>query len=208
MVLLSVRLLRIQQFKKLIADNQNAMKGLMSGKHPIIKTKQYLDQGIVLRDGVKIMTMHYGNYESNYESHSGIRKVVELNLPQFQHKNPDVQILVVKDLTPSPFFTFFLENGERFYIDVEGKNQVEILSQIQKVIGKPNELIEKESIAAEANPANFGPGFNRKCICEVQGQLPCSFVDDVWPILERKELKKNINLNPKKYVFGMEDEDT
>uniref|UniRef100_H2ZEG9 Small ribosomal subunit protein mS25 n=1 Tax=Ciona savignyi TaxID=51511 RepID=H2ZEG9_CIOSA len=208
MVLLTQRLLRVQQFKKLIADKQSPMKGLMSGKYPITKTKQYLNQGIVLRDSVRIMSINYGNYENNYEAHSGVRKIVELNLSQFQHMNPNVQVLVIKDLTPTPFFTFFLENGERFYIDAEGQDQVEILSRIQKVIGKPRELIQRETSAAEPNPANFGPGFKAKCICKIQGQVPCSFTSDVWPMQERRELKKHLNPNPKKYVFGLDDEET
>jgi len=36
------------------------------------------------------------------------RDVVEQNFNQLQYKNPDVQILCVKDLMPTPFITFFL----------------------------------------------------------------------------------------------------
>merc|ERR1712136_564611 len=109
------------------------IQGLMHGKHPVTQTTQYLEQGIILRDCVKIMTIHYGDYQNNYESHEGVRKIVELNFSQLQYKNPNVQILVVKDLTPTPFFTFFLDDGEKFYIDVESMNQIEILHRIQNV---------------------------------------------------------------------------
>ena len=32
---------------------------------------------------------------------------------------------------------FFAENGEKFYVDIEGKSQIEILQHLQKVVGKP-----------------------------------------------------------------------
>jgi len=31
----------------------------------------------------------------------------------------------------------YLENGEKFYIDIEGKSQIQILEYLQKVVGKP-----------------------------------------------------------------------
>ena len=44
------------------------------------------------------------------------RKLVALNFSQFQYKNPNVQILCVKNLTPTPFITFFLGKYDMFLI--------------------------------------------------------------------------------------------
>lgn len=83
--------------------------------------------------------------------------MVRLNFTQLQYKNPDVQILCVRNLTPSPFLTFFLgklithylnvdkdainvlilDDGEKVHVDVEGMTQMEIVRHVQKVFGKP-----------------------------------------------------------------------
>ena len=34
------------------------------------------------------------------------------NLNQVQHKNPNVQIVELKNMTPSPFITCYLEDGK------------------------------------------------------------------------------------------------
>ena len=69
-------LMRICAGLKTVTDSpKQKIKGLMHGKHPVIQTKQYLEQGIILRDCVKIMTIHYGDYATNFESHEGVRCV-------------------------------------------------------------------------------------------------------------------------------------
>jgi len=51
------------------------IRGHMKGLHPITRTKQYLEQGIMFRNCVKIMALHYSDDESSYESHQGLRWV-------------------------------------------------------------------------------------------------------------------------------------
>lgn len=181
------------------------MKGLMKGLYPVTRTREYLGQGIVFRDCVRVMTVNYGTYAHSEEAHAGIKNVINMNLSQMRHANPEVQIEVFENVTPTPFVSFFLDSGDKFHIDVEGKEQFEILKHIQKVIGKPPQLIAKESAEEAKNPANFGEGYDRKCMCMVEGQVPCSRLPSSTPGSSHPLHGKRINLNPKKYVFGKED---
>ena len=71
------------------------------------------------------------------------------------------------------------------------------------------ELIEQETKAIEDNPANFGENFKRKCICHIEGQVPCSSSDALLSF--DKETRKTFGfkyrpLNIKKHPYGEEDE--
>jgi small subunit ribosomal protein S25 len=54
------------------------------------------------------------------------------NLPQIQFRNPSVQIVTMKNLTPSPFITCYLEKGEKVIFDVDDQNSVEIVDRLVK----------------------------------------------------------------------------
>jgi hypothetical protein len=43
------------------------------------------------------------------------------NLPQIQFRNPQIQIVTMKNLTPSPFVTCYLEKGDKVIFDVDGQ---------------------------------------------------------------------------------------
>lgn len=60
-------------------------------------------------------------------------------------------------------------------IDLDMKSKDEILDHLLNVIGKSKEVLIKETIAREKkdNPANFGYGCEKSCMCEIPGQLPC-----------------------------------
>lgn len=81
----------------------------------------------------------------------------------------------MKNLTPSPFITCYLDGGEKVVFDVEGQTNGEIVDRLVKTLGKSKEVLQKEALAAEKkdNPANFGAGCERYCICAESGQLPC-----------------------------------
>ncbi|KPP72289.1 28S ribosomal protein S25, mitochondrial-like [Scleropages formosus] len=147
----------------------------MKGRFPIRRTLEYLQKGeIVFKNSVKIMTV---NYNTHGELNEGARKFVFFNVPQIQYKNPWVQIQMFKNMTPSPFLRFYLDNGEQILVDVEGKNHTEITQHVKKILGKKPEVLEEEARAAmvSSNPANFGPKKYclRECLCEVEGQVPC-----------------------------------
>lgn len=60
-------------------------------------------------------------------------------------------------------------------IDIDSKTNEDIIKHIINVVGKPKEVLDAEAKAAEKkdNPANFGVGCDRSCLCEIPGQVPC-----------------------------------
>uniref|UniRef100_A0A8C8WGY2 Small ribosomal subunit protein mS25 n=1 Tax=Panthera leo TaxID=9689 RepID=A0A8C8WGY2_PANLE len=106
----------------------------MKGRFPIRRTLQYLGQGdVVFKDSVKVMTV---NYNTHGELGEGARKFVFFNIPQIQYKNPWVQIIMFKNMTPSPFLRFYLDSGEQVLVDVETKSNKEIMEHVKKILGK------------------------------------------------------------------------
>ncbi|TKC41481.1 hypothetical protein EI555_001582 [Monodon monoceros] len=144
----------------------------MKGRFPILRTLQYLGQGdIVFKESVKVMTV---NYNTHGELGEGARKFVFFNIPQIQYKNPWVQIMMFKNMTPTPFLRFYLDSGEQVLVDVETKSNKEIMEHIKKILGKNEETLEREEQEKKqlSHPAHFGPRKYclRECICEVEGQ--------------------------------------
>jgi len=70
---------------------------------------------------------------------------------------------------------YFAEDGKTMLIDIDNKSKDEILKHLVKVVGKSKETSMKEALIQEQkdNPANFGVGCNRSCICHIPGQVPC-----------------------------------
>ncbi|KAJ7417302.1 28S ribosomal protein S25, mitochondrial [Willisornis vidua] len=78
----------------------------MKGRFAVRRTLRYLSQGdLVFKSAVKVMTV---NYNSAGEMSEGARKFVFFNIPQIQYKNPWVQIMLFRNMTPSPFLRFYL----------------------------------------------------------------------------------------------------
>ncbi|KAJ8394757.1 hypothetical protein AAFF_G00041120 [Aldrovandia affinis] len=147
----------------------------MKGRFPIRRTLEYLQKGeVVFKNSVKIMTV---NYNTQGELSEGARKFVFFNVPQIQYKNPWVQIMMFKNMTPSPFIRFYLDDGQQVLVDTEGKDYREITQHIKKIMGKTPEVLQAEALAkmVASNPANFGPKKYclKECMCEVEGQVPC-----------------------------------
>uniref|UniRef100_A0A8D2JN67 Small ribosomal subunit protein mS25 n=1 Tax=Sciurus vulgaris TaxID=55149 RepID=A0A8D2JN67_SCIVU len=147
----------------------------MKGRFPIRRTLQYLGQGnVVFKDSVKVMTV---NYNTHGELGEGARRFVFFNIPQIQYKNPWVQIMLFKNMTPSPFLRFYLDSGEQVLVDVETKSNKEIMEHVRKILGKNEETLNREAQEKQqlSHPANFGPRKYclRECMCQVEGQVPC-----------------------------------
>ncbi|XP_012540769.1 probable 28S ribosomal protein S25, mitochondrial [Monomorium pharaonis] len=145
----------------------------MIGKEPIRRTVKYLMAGkLVLKDKIQILSI---NYNTHGDHHEGTRDFVFWHLPQLQYKNPNVQIVTFKNITPSPFIKCYYENGKTMLIDLDSKTKDEILEHLVRVVGKSKEVLLKETLAQEKkdNPANFGVGCDRSCICHVLDQVPC-----------------------------------
>ncbi|MGH0150112.1 UNVERIFIED_CONTAM: hypothetical protein FKN15_016469 [Acipenser sinensis] len=129
----------------------------MKGRYPIRRTLEYLQKGdIVFKNTVKIMTV---NYNTHGELSDGARKFVFFNIPQIQYKNPWVQVMMFKNLTPSPFLKFYLDDGDQVLVDAEGKDHKDISQHVKKILGKSEEVLRAEELArmVHSNPANFGP---------------------------------------------------
>ncbi|NXI12611.1 RT25 protein, partial [Irena cyanogastra] len=145
----------------------------MKGRFPVRRTLQYLSQGdVVFKRSVKVMTV---NYNTAGELSEGARKFVFFNIPQIQYKNPRVQIMLFRNMTPSPFLRFYLDNGEQVLVDVEDKTNKEITEHVKKILGKSKKMLEKEERKKLSHPATFGPKkyHLRECMCEIEGQVPC-----------------------------------
>ena len=95
----------------------------MKGIAPIRRTTKYLNSaGLVFKERVKIMTVNFNDTESESNSpHKGAQDFVFWNIPQVQYKNPDVQIVTLRNMTPSPFITCFLEDSSKVYFDVDSQ---------------------------------------------------------------------------------------
>lgn len=82
----------------------------MKGRAPIRRTINYLNYGkLVLKNEIKVFCI---NYNLNGAHHAGAKEFTFWYLPQIQYKNPNVQIVTLKNLTPSPFIRCFY--GEYF----------------------------------------------------------------------------------------------
>lgn len=158
----------------------------MIGRAPIRRTLNYLNAGnLVLKDKIKIFSVAYNIFGRN---NAGAKDFVFWYLPQIQYKNPDVQVATLKNLTPSPFIRCYLEDGKQILVDIDNKSKEEILEHLLQTVGKSKDVLEAAAIAAEKkdNPANFGVGCDRACMCEIYGQIPCSGVVTLPKIMRGK----------------------
>ncbi|OWA52838.1 putative 28S ribosomal protein S25, mitochondrial [Hypsibius exemplaris] len=145
----------------------------MRGPTPIRRTLQYLESGtIALRDQVRIVNVYYRNRDL---AHKGAREFVFWNFPQLQYQNPGVQLLTFVNTMPTPYIEAFLESGKKVVIDVFDHSRQQVSDRVKGTLGKTEQILSAEAQARRtvANPANFGKGFPRHCICEIPGQIPC-----------------------------------
>ncbi|KAJ8673380.1 hypothetical protein QAD02_004642 [Eretmocerus hayati] len=145
----------------------------MVGVEPIRRTVKYLEAGkLVLKKTIQVFSINYNTHGAN---HTGIRGFIFWHLPQILYKNPEVQVVTIKNRTPTPFIQCYYASGDKLLIDVDMRSKDEILEHLLKVVGKSKEALRKEAIAqgTKDNPANFGYGCEKSCICTIPGQLPC-----------------------------------
>jgi len=169
------------------------------GPFPVRRSERFLEAGkLIFKERVKIMTINYNVDEYNErvisqhpatvpavkkrswhvrggQHHKGVQDFVFWKLAQVQYKNPSVQIVELKNMTPSPYITCYLEDGREVLFDVDSQNSDTILDRLIRTLGKSEETLEEEARLSEKkdNPANFGRGCGRWCICSVPGQVPC-----------------------------------
>ena len=140
----------------------------MKGRFPIRRTKQYLEHGqLKLKENIHVVTV---NYNTRQPASKGTFDFVWWYLPQLQYKNPGVQVVTFKNMTPSPFFQFFFKNGQKLIVDADSKSKEELHDFIKKSMCKTENI----KLLEETEKPHFGMGFSRQCICEIPGQVPCS----------------------------------
>ncbi|XP_076380118.1 mitochondrial ribosomal protein S25 [Megalopta genalis] len=145
----------------------------MIGPAPVRRTLSFLNAGkLTLLDQIQIFSI---NYNSHGQHHKGIRDFVFWHLPQIQYKNPNVQVITFKNLTPTPFVKCYYNDGKTMLIDIDNQSKDDILQHLIKVIGKTSNVLKQESMSKRVknNPANFGYMCSRSCICTIPGQVPC-----------------------------------
>ncbi|CAI5448945.1 unnamed protein product [Caenorhabditis angaria] len=147
----------------------------MHGSMPLRRTFFYLQQGkIKFRDTVHVFSLGFNRNPTPEQA--GARDFVYWHWAQLQYHNPKVQLVKHVDKVITPFARAYLEDGREVLFDLENLKREEIEETLAKTLGK-TELVERrerlESIA-KLNPADFGSKNERQCICEVQGQHPCT----------------------------------
>ncbi|XP_014472788.1 PREDICTED: probable 28S ribosomal protein S25, mitochondrial [Dinoponera quadriceps] len=159
----------------------------MLGKNPIRRTVKYLMAGkLILKDKIQVLSI---NYNMLGKQHKGARDFVHWHMCQVQYKNPNVQIVTLQNITPSPFIKCYYEDGKTMLIDIDTKTKDEILEHLVRVIGKSKQVLAMEDITQKKkeNPANFGVGCEKSCMCNIPGQVPCP---GVVPLPDHMRFKK------------------
>jgi small subunit ribosomal protein S25 len=77
----------------------------MKGREPIRRTIKYLEAGkVVLKDKIRVFSINYNVGKGmDHKVHEGAKAFVFWTLPQLQYKNPNVQVVTFKNMTPTPF---------------------------------------------------------------------------------------------------------
>lgn len=152
----------------------------MKGRGALRRTAQYLQKGeIKFRDNVRVLTLAFNPEDERnpdkFPPHKGLSNFVFWHLPQMKYNNPHVQIVTFNKLTPTPWIRAYLDNDTQVLIDCDSRTRQEIHDHMKKILGKTKETLEEEKQFASmtANKANFGYVFERQCICEIPGQVPC-----------------------------------
>lgn len=89
----------------------------MKGREPIRRTIKYLESGrIVLKDQIKIFSINY-NVGKGFTNkiHEGAQAFIFWSLPQLQYKNPSVQVVTFKNMTPTPFIRCYFGEYRNIY---------------------------------------------------------------------------------------------
>ena len=103
-------------------------------------------------------------------------------------------------MTPTPFIRIFLENEEDILVDIDNKSREDIYHHLKKIICKTDEQLLEEAKQKQDNPANFGWGCKRQCMCEEIGQIPCPGAVPL-PIHMRGKYKQKLADNELNYYL-------
>uniref|UniRef100_A0A0K0EQ03 Small ribosomal subunit protein mS25 n=1 Tax=Strongyloides stercoralis TaxID=6248 RepID=A0A0K0EQ03_STRER len=159
----------------------------MHGSMPLRRTYYYLEQGkILLRDNVAVLSLGY--HSKPKPEQVGAKDFIFWHWAQLQYKNPKVQLVKLRDLVITPYAQAFLHDGREVLFDLEGLKKEEIVDLISKTLGKTELVYKREHLEKMQlhNPASFGSDCSRQCICEMQGQQPCTSLVEAPEFLKGK----------------------
>ena len=109
-------------------------KVLHIGRAPVRFTKFYLESSnLFLRDDIKSLVF---NILPDKPHSEGLVAFDFWHSCQLQYRNPNVQLVQLKKLTPTPFIMAFREDGSKQIVDCFGKTRSEIREHIRSVFGK------------------------------------------------------------------------
>lgn len=173
-----------------------ALRGFTRGTTPLIQSTKYLESDpLHFRNSVQVMLAHFNEKQAASE---GLKQFCVWSIPQIQYQNPNVQINILKEMTPSPWLQFFLhdphtEVEETVLVDCYAKTREQISDHLRRILGKTKRMLRREASMEATNPANFGYDCNRWCMCEVDGQVPCPG-REMMPLMKRWKYIKNPDL--------------
>jgi len=173
-----------------------ALRGWTKGTTPLIQSTKYLESDpLHFRNSVQVMLAHFNE---NQTSSEGLKQFCVWTIPQIQYQNPNIQINVLKEMTPSPWVQFYLhdphtEVEETVLVDCYGKTREQISDHLRRILGKTKKMLKREASLEAINPGNFGYECNRWCMCEIDGQVPCPCSEPL-PHMNRWKYYKNPDL--------------
>ncbi|CAI4225880.1 unnamed protein product [Auanema sp. JU1783] len=147
----------------------------MHGPMPLRRTFYYLKQGkIRFRDNVQVFSIGFNRIPE--EEQRGARDFVFWHWAQLQYHNPKVQLVKHVDTVITPFARAYLKDGREVLFDLESLSREDIEAQLANTLGKTEIVKKREELEqiVKLNPADFGSKCKRQCMCEVQGQHPCT----------------------------------
>ncbi|EFO28218.1 28S ribosomal protein S25 [Loa loa] len=147
------------------------------GTVPLRRTYLYLQQGTIqFRDLVKVFAIGYKQFPMNDIRHKGVIEYVFWHWAQLQYNNPYVQLVRFTNISVVPFAKAFLDDGREVLFDLEGKTREEIEEMFRTTLGRTKVSSRRERLEKmlRTDQALFGRRCKRECICEVQGQHPCT----------------------------------
>lgn len=167
--------------------------GFTKGTTPLVQSTKYLESDpLHFRNSVQVMLAHFNEKQPSSE---GLKQFCVWTIPQIQYQNANVQINILKEMTPSPWIQFYLhdphtEVEETVVVDCYGKTREQISDHIRRILGKTPKMLKREASLEATNPAHFGYGCNRWCMCEVEGQVPCPDKEMI-PHMKRGKYHRN-----------------
>jgi len=138
------------------------------------RTLFYLEQcpALQLRENVRVLAL---GYRLDWFSRHA-REFLFWHWAQLQYHNPKMQLIKLDSVSMTPFAQAFLDDGREVLFDLDGKDREQIVTVLNAVLGKTQLVRDREHLEElqHRSPASFGSGCERECMCEVQGQHPCT----------------------------------